>query len=216
MSEPPAGVRPIGLRERKKQRTREAIVRAARVLFGEKGYDATTVAEIAANAEISVPTLFSYFPTKEDVFFSDYPASQLEAQRWIDARPEGQTAIDSLLEWGNKERPALVDRDRAWLATYARILAATPSLQGSEHVRLGRSRTHLAEAIGRDLGVEAGSLLPQLLAATAVAAITTVASVGRTHQLDAPNDDPYELIGYAQELLRAASAVLLDMPRPRY
>jgi AcrR family transcriptional regulator len=208
--------RPPGLRERKKQRTREAIVRAARALFAKKGYDATTVAEIAADAEISVPTLFSYFSTKEDVFFSDYPATQAAAERWVLARPEGQSAIDSLLEWGARERPALVERDRAWLVTYSRILQATPALQGSEHVRLGRTRTFLAEQIGRELGAEAGSLVPQLLAATAVVAITTVAAVGRTHQRDAPDDDPYELIGFAHELLRVSTAAILDMPRPRY
>jgi AcrR family transcriptional regulator len=215
MSEPSV-VRPVGLRERKKQRTREAIVRAARTLFAKKGYDATTVVEIAAAAEISIPTLFSYFPTKEDMFFSDYPASQAVAERWIEARPEGQTVIDSLLEWGAKERPALVNRDRAWLATYARVLQETPALQGSEYVRLGRTRAYLAEAIGSELGVDAGNLLPQLLAATAVSAITTVAAIGRIHQLDEPDDDPYELIAYAHELLRASTAALLNMPKPRY
>jgi AcrR family transcriptional regulator len=211
-----AASRPAGLRERKKQRTRDAIVRSARTLFAKKGYEATTVAEIAAGAEISVPTLFSYFPTKEEVFFSDYPATQAAAERWIAARPEGQTAIESLLEWGARERPALVDRDRAWLVTYSNILQETPALQGSEYVRLGRTRAFLAEAIGRELGADAESLIPQLLAATAVVAITTVASVGRTHQRDAPDDDPYELIRYAHELLRVTTAAILGMPRPRY
>jgi AcrR family transcriptional regulator len=212
----PAAVRPTGLRERKKQRTREAIVRAARSSFAKKGYDASTLVEIAAAAEISIPTLFSYFPTKEDLFFSDYPASQAGAERYIEARPDGQSVIDSLLEWGAKERPALVARDRAWLATYARVLQETPALQGSEYVRLGRTRAYLAEAIGSELGVDAGNLLPQLLAATAVVAITTVATVGRIHQLDAPDDDPYELIAYARELLRVSTPALLNMPRPRY
>ena len=58
---------PPGLRERKKQRTRELIAARALELFSERGYHATTVADIAAAAEVSKPTLFRYFPTKEDL-----------------------------------------------------------------------------------------------------------------------------------------------------
>src|SRR5690606_3736169 len=56
-----------GLRERKKQRTREAILKAAFAMFAESGFDRVHVADIAAAAEVSKPTLFAYFPTKEDL-----------------------------------------------------------------------------------------------------------------------------------------------------
>ena len=59
-----------GLRERKKKRTREQIVAAARRLFVERGYDATSVADIAEAAEIGQSTFFVYFPTKADVLFA--------------------------------------------------------------------------------------------------------------------------------------------------
>lgn len=56
-----------GLRARKKARTREELRRCARELFRTQGYDATTVAQIAATAEVSEPTFFRYFPSKVDV-----------------------------------------------------------------------------------------------------------------------------------------------------
>jgi AcrR family transcriptional regulator len=207
---------PPGLRERKKQQTRGRIVQVARALFAEKGYDATTVAAIASGADISVPTLFTYFPTKEEIYFSDYAVAQAEVEGWLAARPGGQTALESLLEWGARRRPAMVDSDPGWQATFSRILDAHPALQGSEWVRLMRTRHALAAEIGRDLDLPPENLLPQLLAATAVVAITTVASVGRRHQQDTPDADPYEQIAYAQELLRASNDALKKLPPPSY
>ncbi|NUS03773.1 MAG: TetR family transcriptional regulator [Nonomuraea sp.] len=60
-----------GLRERKKARTRETILREAFALFRERGYNATTVEQIAEAAEISPATFFRYFPTKEDLVTLD-------------------------------------------------------------------------------------------------------------------------------------------------
>jgi AcrR family transcriptional regulator len=91
MSEASPGDRPVGLRERKKARTRAAIREHALRLFREQGYDATTVEQIAEAAEVSPSTFFRYFPTKEDVVLQDdFDVMGLEA---FEAQPAEMSPI---------------------------------------------------------------------------------------------------------------------------
>ncbi|MFF3767752.1 TetR/AcrR family transcriptional regulator [Streptomyces sp. NPDC001922] len=89
-----APVAQLGLRERKKIRTRQAIRRAACRLFEEKGYDATPVERIAEAAEVSLSTVFRYFPTKEDIVLTDEYDPLLESA--LRARPEDEPPLTSV------------------------------------------------------------------------------------------------------------------------
>src|SRR5246127_2962917 len=87
---------PTGLRERKKQRTRDAIARAALELFAERGYQETTLPEIAEAADVSTRTIFAYFPSKEDILFSDFPVMKQALAQALAERPEGEDALETV------------------------------------------------------------------------------------------------------------------------
>lgn len=88
---------PSGIRERKRLRTREALIEAAATLCLEKGYDYTTVEQIAAAADVSTRTFSRYFPTKEAVL----PAMTGDMDRYlavaIEAQPPGITEYEALM-----------------------------------------------------------------------------------------------------------------------
>src|SRR6516164_8876532 len=91
--------RRLGLRERKKQQTRETIERVALELFAERGYDETTLAEIAEAADVSPRTIFSYFTSKEDILFCEESRRIEKAEEALEHRPAGMTTVDALREY---------------------------------------------------------------------------------------------------------------------
>src|SRR5207248_8272205 len=82
-----------GLRERKKQRTRELIAETARRLFSERGFDRVTIAEVAREAEVSEQTVFNYFPTKEDLVYWRLEGFEDELLTAIRQRAEGESIL---------------------------------------------------------------------------------------------------------------------------
>jgi len=161
----------VGLRERKKQRTRETIVRVAMDLFAERGFEGTTIHDIAAGAEIAPRTFFGYFPSKEAVVFHDFDAAFVAFSSRLNARPQGETAFDAmrawLLDWV-AEREGTVEQEDAARRC---LVAATPALAAHERGNLARFEAVLARAVADDLGVPGDSLRPHLVAAAAVAAL---------------------------------------------
>src|SRR6476660_8588687 len=82
-----------GLRERKKQATREQIARVAMQLFAKRGFDAVTVAEVADAAGVSEKTVFNYFPVKEDLVFGGGEGRWAALLDAIENRPAGAPLI---------------------------------------------------------------------------------------------------------------------------
>ncbi|GAA2438419.1 TetR/AcrR family transcriptional regulator [Streptomyces glaucus] len=86
-----------GLRERKKRQTRQYISDVATGLFLERGFEAVTVAEIAEAANVSVNTVYNYFPAKEDLFLDRSKGVVDQLSRWVRGRRDGESAAGAVL-----------------------------------------------------------------------------------------------------------------------
>ncbi|MBZ6105819.1 TetR family transcriptional regulator [Streptomyces olivaceus] len=141
-----------GLRERKKQRMFQTLSDVAIGLFLERGFDAVSVAEVAAAAEVSKPTLFRYFPAKEDLVLHRVADHEDEAAR---VAAEGPAPVDALRRHflAGLERcdPVTGLNDDPAVLAFHRLLYGTPALVARLHTHLERSEAALAGALGGDL-----------------------------------------------------------------
>jgi TetR/AcrR family transcriptional regulator, regulator of mycofactocin system len=129
-----------GLRERKKEKTRVALEGAALRLFDERGYDATTVEQIAELADVSTRTFFRYFPTKADVLLSDQAARLAMIRDLLDARPDDEPVAESL-----RTLMRAIGRD---LPTERHLLAAQFRYFADSDDLVAAMRNHHAEIVG--------------------------------------------------------------------
>jgi AcrR family transcriptional regulator len=157
-----------GLRERKKQQTRETIARVALELFAEHGYEETTLADIADAADVSKRTIFAYFESKEDILFCDEPTMYEQLKGKLEHRPAGATTVDALREF----LTTMSWDEHAKLRK--KIISADDGLRLSERARSARIEPLIVESIARDLGAEPGDVRPPLVAAAITAAFMTV------------------------------------------
>lgn len=163
---------PLGLRERKKQKTRERIRREAYRLFAEHGYEATTVDQIADAAEISSSTFFRYFPTKEDVVIQDeYDPALADAIR---SRPAGEPIVDAILGSLKGSLGAMLQQDREDLLLRTRITFNDPAIRARNMAEQERSERAMAEVIAERTGRNAADLEVKCAAAAIIAVFTTL------------------------------------------
>jgi AcrR family transcriptional regulator len=119
--------RPSSPRERRKTRTMRLIQGEALRLFAEKGYDQTTIEEIADAADISPRTFFRYFPTKEDVvLWDEYDAMTLEM---LEQRPAGESPGETLRTVTRQSIEGLYRHDPGRLLARHRLLFTVPAVR---------------------------------------------------------------------------------------
>ncbi|GAA4532608.1 TetR/AcrR family transcriptional regulator [Amycolatopsis samaneae] len=193
---------PVGLRARKRERTRRAISEAAIAMFLADGFDEVSVADVAAAAEVSKPTLFRYFPTKEDLVLDRFADHRGEAARVVRGREPGETPLAALKR---HIRKALGERDPVTglcddpeVLAFNRLVFGTPSLAS----RLAQHRAYdtdeLAAAFQEATG-EKDAFLCRLVAVQIVAV---------THELAHRNAAKLAAGRSADEVHREAVAAL--------
>lgn len=190
-----------GLRERKKERTRAALIEAAADLFTRKGYDETTVAEIAAAAEVSTRTFFSYFRTKEEVLFVDNAERLRIAQEAVRQRLPGERPVDVLVRTAQQILTSGTFASELFtrLAPLRiRLILGNPALQGYALRLLLSGQTELAHGLHQTFADE----LDEVTAAAMVGAFMG-ALVAVVMQLFATMPDPERAVLVDQDQLLA-------------
>ncbi|MGQ4418531.1 TetR/AcrR family transcriptional regulator [Streptomyces sp. SAS_269] len=168
-----------GLRERKKRQTRQYISDVATGLFVERGFDAVTVAEIAEAADVSVNTVYNYFPAKEDLFFDRSAGMVDRLARWVRGRPAGESAIAAVLRELREEVEAVSPRVGLipGYAAFMRVIEEAPALRS----RLWAIGQEVQSTLERELRAETGAAddddLPHLMAGQIGWAHSTVMAV---------------------------------------
>ncbi|WP_439082552.1 TetR family transcriptional regulator [Streptomyces sp. WL006] len=194
---------PVGLRERKKQLTYQAVSDAAIALFLERGFDKVSVAEVAAAADISKPTLFRYFPAKEDLVLHRFADHEDESARVVAARPAGESPLDALhrhfLDGLDRRDPVTGLCDAPEVLAFMRLLYGTPALVARMYAYQGRSEAALADALGGGL--------PARLAAGQIVAVLRILALDNWRRIDAGESADAVRVGAA----RAADAAFAQL-----
>jgi AcrR family transcriptional regulator len=159
-------IEPTGLRARKQARTRDAIADAAVSLFLAHGFDQVSVNDIAAAAEVSKPTLFRYFATKEDLVLHRFADHHGEAARVVRDRPPGISPVTALHQHFraglDRCEPVTGLSDHPEVVAFHELVFTTPSLAGRLTRYMLEDEEALADALGS--GMEARLRAAQVLA----------------------------------------------------
>ena len=139
--------RPAGLRERKKAKTRAAIRQHALRLFREQGYTATTVEQIAEEAEVSPATFYRYFPTKEDVVLQD--DFDVLAMDVFEAQPPGLSIIAAMRAALAQTLASLAPEERERFRETTELTLTIPEVRARALDELARAIGFMAEAVAR-------------------------------------------------------------------
>ncbi len=155
----------VGLRERKKERTRQQIADAAMRLFLARGFDAVTVVEIAQAADVAEKTVYNYFPTKEDLVYGRLESFETALLTAVRERKPGESVLAAFSRFlfsitGLLARPEAT----AQLRTVNRMITDSPALLLREQQVFARHTASLATLLAADTGARDGDVLPWVVA----------------------------------------------------
>ena len=178
-----------GLRERKKQRTRELIADTARELFFERGFDAVTVAEIAREADVDTKTVYNYFPSKPELFY--HRLEEFE-QAMIDAVRDREAGVSILAAFGRfvlDQQGVLGQADASdRLRAITRTIVESPTLLAHEQQVFARFTASLAEAIADETSAHPSEVTPWVVANALIGVHRSLIDYVRRETLaDTPN-----------------------------
>jgi AcrR family transcriptional regulator len=160
-----------GRRERKKQRTRDEIIRAAMEQFYERGFDGATIAGIAEAADVAARTFWLHFPSKEAVVFSELDDELKALTERLDNLQPPQTVLDEVRGFVLE-----IVRDHSGPEKWARrrLIRETPALISHQRNEMARFEAVLASAFAAEFGDPPNSLRPRLAASAMFAAAVTI------------------------------------------
>ena len=172
------------LRERKRTKTRLMIQAEAFRLFAEKGFENTTVDDIAFAAAISPRTFFRYFPTKDDVvLWDEYDPI---APDLVEARPDGEPLAETLRAIIREAIGGLYRRDPEQLLIRTRLLTSVPELRARMLAQQGSGGEALAALLAQKRGLPRDDLAALVISAALGAAVIT--AIDAWHRDDGRSD----------------------------
>ncbi len=213
-----ARVPPSALRDRKRERTRRALLEAAVELFENRGYEETTVADIAATADVGTRTFFNYFASKEELLFPEPDERVRAAVAAIGGRRPGERPVEVLLRAlraaGDNPGDHLIDDLNARIAAVrARVSRTVPAVSGrAAHAQLLAQRE-----LGRQLHAAFPEEFDEVGAAALVGAVVGAVSGALTVLFQQPHSSQEDGERLHRRIHETTSRVLqpwLSAPHP--
>ncbi|MFJ8943027.1 TetR/AcrR family transcriptional regulator [Streptomyces sp. NPDC102395] len=198
----PSETTPAGLRERKKEETRRLLLEGAARLFKERGFEDTTVADIAAHANVSVRTFFRYFESKEALLLPDGLEVFTYVENALERRPADEEPLDAVCN-------ALLEAVKPFTAST--LTALSHPLEGLEHVittRLVQAfsdfEERLTALVQRRLPQDTpdADLKAAVIACAALSAVRAVLRTRRARRASGSTDDGPAPLPRAFDILR--------------
>jgi AcrR family transcriptional regulator len=194
---------PVGLRERKKARTRASLREHALRLFREQGYQHTTVEQIAAAAEVSPSTFFRYFPTKEDLVLQDDMDTRMVAT--LEQQPPGLGPVAAVRAAIREMFGSYSAADIALIHESTRLMMTVPEIRARAMDEFSRTIAVVAGAVAKRAGRDPDDLAVRTAAGAIVGVIMSITIPWKewSGEGDFDFEDSFERIDEALGLLEA-------------